>query len=56
MYQRFGAINRTVFCGPVLWLADRQALPPKGWCVRCGAEVYRAGREMCTRCTKPRKE
>ena len=31
-------------------LADRQALPPAGWCVRCGAEVYAPAEGLCGRC------
>ena len=55
MYQKLRVINRTVFSGPVLWLADRQALPPRGWCVRCGAEIYRQGEELCSRCGERRE-
>lgn len=40
MYQKKREIKRTVFRGVVLWPTDLQALPPWGWCDRCGAEVY----------------
>ena len=52
MYQKKREIKRTVFRGVVLWPEDLQALPPWGWCVRCGAEVYRPGKECCRRCEK----
>ena len=48
-YQRFGAIKRTI-CRRPLVLHDFQALPPRGWCVCCGAEVYGAGEEVCEEC------
>ena len=51
-YQQFGTIKRTVsrptYQGP-LW-GDIQGLPPRAWCDRCGAEVYRAGEGLCRRC------
>ena len=55
MYGKNGAISRTV--RPVLlerpWgRVDVQALPPRSWCSRCGAEVYRVGRQLCSRCEK----
>jgi len=55
-YQKFGTINRTVN-RPVLRVrpyfpVDWQALPPRGWCVCCRAEVYRAGQERCDRCRR----
>ena len=40
-------------CGAV-GLADRQALPPLGWCACCGAEVYRPGKSRCERCRRLR--
>ena len=52
VYQRIRTIKRTVFQGVAWWQEDIQALPPRGWCVRCGAEVFRPGRELCRRCQK----
>ena len=48
-YQRFGAIKRTIHRLP-RGLYDLQALPPRGWCVCCGAEVYAQGQELCEEC------
>ena len=49
-YQRIGTINRTVLRQRPFWPVDWQALPPWGWCLRCGAEVYRPREELCRRC------
>lgn len=51
-YQRIGTINRTVLQQRPLWPTDWQALPPWGWCARCGAEVYRPREELCKRCAR----
>ena len=52
MYQKKREIKRTVFRGVVLWPEELQALPPWGWCDRCGAEVYTPGDALCRRCKK----
>ena len=52
IYQRFGTINRTILRQRPWWPVDWQSLPPRGWCAYCGAEVYRPGREVCSRCEK----
>lgn len=31
-------------------LRDVQADIPAGWCRRCGAECYRPGADLCSRC------
>lgn len=31
---------------------DPQDVPPRGWCPRCGREIYEAGKELCDRCEK----
>ena len=50
VYGRIGTIKRTVLRRRPWWSVDWQALPPYGWCVCCGAEVFRPGREVCKRC------
>lgn len=51
-YQKIGTINRTVLrrrpVGPVDW----QALPPRGWCVCCGGEIFAIRQERCRRCRR----
>ena len=42
--------RRPVRALPRLGLVDLQAQVPAGWCGSCGAEVYRPGKEYCTRC------
>lgn len=42
--------RRPVCPGRLPGLADVQAQVPAGWCVRCGAEVYRLGESRCGRC------
>jgi hypothetical protein len=38
-------------CRMPLWpLVDLQALPPAGWCVGCGAEVYAEHTDLCKCC------
>ena len=32
--------------------ADLQAIEPAGWCVRCGGEIFRPKKELCSRCAK----
>ena len=44
--------RKPVHLGGVCALADRQALPPWGWCECCGAEVYRRGKTRCGRCRR----
>lgn len=44
--------RRPVRLGATLGLADRQALPPLGWCEHCGAEVYEGGKSRCARCRR----
>ena len=51
-YQKFGTIKRTILTARPYWLVDWQALPPMGWCVVCGREVYGPGEEKCGRCEK----
>ena len=51
-YQRFGTINRTVLLRRPWWPVDWQSVPPYGWCVRCGSEVFAPGREQCDRCSR----
>ena len=51
MYQRFGTIKRTVLVELPWWPVDFQALPPRGWCAKCGSEVYRKGQVRCRRCS-----
>ena len=50
IYRRFGTIKRTIRQRPVLPV-DWQALPPYGWCVCCGAEVFEREEERCARCS-----
>lgn len=50
VYQRYGTINRTVLRRRPVGLVDWQGLPPWGWCVRCGREVFQKGRLRCDRC------
>lgn len=35
---------------PRLGLCDPQAQVPAGWCCVCGAEVYGAHADLCSRC------
>ncbi len=49
-YQNFGTINRTVLLWRPMGLVDWNGLPPWGWCVRCGGEVFVRGRRLCHRC------
>lgn len=49
-YHKIGTLRRTVLRRMPLGLVDLQALPPRGWCVRCGAEIYRRGQDRCNRC------
>ena len=51
-YQRNSTIKRTVLRRRPIFPVDWQALPPYGWCVRCGAEVYTPGQELCVRCRR----
>ncbi len=55
MYQKYGTINRTDEWR-FLWLTDRQALPPRAWCLVCGSEVYTPDRHLCRRCDAFLKE
>lgn len=32
------------------WLLDPQRARPRGFCERCGREVYRFGTDLCDRC------
>ncbi len=54
VYPFFRTIKRTVVRpvrrGVVWHRVDVQALPPPGWCVGCGAEVYIG--EVCERCKR----
>ena len=47
-----GHRNRMVLRKRPFWAVDWQALPPMGWCVQCGAEVFAEGEELCGRCKK----
>ena len=49
-YQRIGTFKRTVLRRMPLGLVDLQALPPRGWCVLCGKEIYAPGRGVCRKC------
>lgn len=56
MYEGNGVINgiilRPVLKKEPVGLIDRQALPPYGWCSRCGGEVYREEDSLCGDCTE----
>jgi len=47
-YRKNSTPKRTLFLPGV----DLQAAPPAGWCIRCGAEVYRRGKALCRRCER----
>ena len=49
-YQKNSPINRTILLRIPFGLVDFQGLPPRSWCERCGAEVYRQDRRLCHRC------
>jgi len=50
IYQDFGTKKRTILRLPVAVGRDAQGLPPWGWCVGCGKEVYEKGAAVCHRC------
>lgn len=55
MYQSNSLISWTI--RPVLLhrpfgRVDTQALPPFGWCHRCGREVYTLGKTLCQECER----
>lgn len=35
-----------------IFMQDPQQIPPRGWCVECGAEIYEADSELCPRCLR----
>ena len=37
-------------------MTDLQQLSPAGWCPCCGAEIYAASRDLCTRCQAQAQE
>ena len=49
-YQTNRPINRPVLTHLPWWPTDLQALPPRGWCPRCGAEIYAPTAKTCPRC------
>lgn len=54
-YQNNRPINRPVLLVHPWWQTDLQALPPWGWCPRCGAEIY-AVATVCNRCKVKKEE
>ncbi len=55
LYHENSTINGTIPRRPIrpitpLGLVDYQSLPPRGWCVTCGGEIYRPNREKCPKC------
>ena len=38
--------------GPLMPWEDPQDVPPRGWCPRCGREIYAEGKDVCDRCEK----
>lgn len=44
--------RRPVWFGPRLGLQDLQGALPRGWCSRCGCEVFALNTERCFRCNK----
>lgn len=54
-YQKNRPINRPVLWAYPWWQTDLQALPPRGWCPRCGAEIYTAA-HLCNRCKNEKEE
>lgn len=51
IYHRSSA-GRPVYLGLRLGFWDVQGAIPRGWCTRCGAEVFLRGFERCLRCEK----
>ena len=54
IYLRSGR-RRPVWSGRRIGMRDSQADIPAGWCIRCGREVFPAGKQLCPVCAT-RKE
>ena len=50
IYQNFRPTNRTILLRMPFGLVDLQSLPPRSWCISCGAEVYRKNQTHCNKC------
>ena len=44
--------KRPVWTGPRLGLTDHRGAIPRGWCPRCGTEIFMKGKAKCFRCEK----
>ena len=48
----FSLGRRPIFVGVYPPKTDMQGAIPRGWCLRCGTEVFFPGQSLCQRCKK----
>lgn len=48
--MKYWTIRHPVGNGRAGWREDPQDVPPVGWCVRCGGEVWELGEDVCEWC------
>jgi len=56
MWVNDWTVRHPVGTGLPRWRADGQDVPPCGWCVCCGGEIFVPGRTVCAWCEDGRSD